>query len=759
MEKNIFAHSVLGKPTSYWQTLEDHLNGVASLCSSFAKKIKSEELGNLLGLSHDIGKESQDFQNYLLRENSLPCDFELANKYKSHAIPGARSISSLGLPGFATQILTNIICGHHMGLLNKTVSKKYKKDDPRFLLKYLDKNDYWEERDVKSSLSFAEKIKNIQDLPIKLEKGKRGFQSAFYTKMMYSCLVDADFLDTERFLDTKKYIKRAKYNTISKINKTFDDNMKSFIAKAKNTEINRYRNEMRCLVEDKANLPTGFFKLRSPTGGAKTYTVTSFALKHALHNNLERIIYCAPFTTIIEQNVKNIEKMIGRKDLIEHHSNSEFEYDEKHYRQKLDSENWDAPFVMTTVVQFFDSLFANKSSKSRKIHNIANSVIIFDEIQTIPPELLKPCLAVLNELQKNYNCSIVFCTASHPALDKDTLDFGIENAIELIEDYEKYFRLFKKRAEIKYVGVINDDTIQKEYIDKNNQILIILNSKRHVRELYKKAKEKNADGVYHLSAYMTPKHRSIKLQEIKDRLFLDKRCVVISTPLIEAGVDIDFPTVIRGICGIDNILQAAGRCNREGKRTGSITYVFTPDVMKYRNPVPDFSIRAEVALQIIQNEEDPYSQESIAKYFRLYYSKVKNKDKFDIMGMTDENKVLGKDGELNIQFEDIGRFSFISSPTRPVIIQFDDTSKNAVKTIKERIAKEESIGGLLRKLQRYMVQIYPQDFKKLTEIGSLEKIGREYNEVEVLKIEWTSLKYSDEIGLICDDETDEMMAI
>lgn len=306
-----------------------------------------------------------------------------------------------------------------------------------------------------------------------------------------------------------------------------------------------------------------------PTGGGKTVASLAFALKHAVEHNMDRVIYVIPYTSIIEQNAQIFREILGDDNVLENHCNVDYEGTEEFRPMQLASENWDKPVVVTTNVQFFESLFSNKSSKCRKLHNIANSVIIFDEAQMLPIDYLTPCLSMIQELVENYGTSVVLCTATQPALD----DFFVskEQIVELCPRLGEQFRFFE-RVTYQNIGSISKEGIT-ELLAKEQSVLCIVNTRKDAQELYHSLQ---GGGVYHLSTSMYPKHRKRVLKCVKERLSTKKKCILISTSLVEAGVDLDFSCVYREIAGIDSMIQAAGRCNREGKRTveESKVYIF-----------------------------------------------------------------------------------------------------------------------------------------------------------------------------------------
>ena len=408
--------------------------------------------------------------------------------------------------------------------------------------------------------------------PFKLTADRAGFSLAFFVRMIFSCLVDADFLDTEAFCAPEK----AQCRPISKttqlfieLKRRFDTHLADKTRDADPTAVNKLRKAILGQCREMAKRPSGFFSLTVPTGGGKTFSSLAFSLDHAVEHGFRRIVYAIPFTSIIEQNAKVFEQALGREHVLEHHCNykERDEPEEGVYerRRGLAAENWDAPVVVTTNVQFFESLYSNKPSRCRKLHNIAKSVIVLDEAQAIPTEYLEPCLAVLRELVEHYDCTVVLCTATQPALDdKSSLRMALSGVTEIIDDPAQLYQELS-RTEVKFIGNLSDDALIG-HLQAESRVLCILPTKSQTRAVFEQLG--GAEGLFHLSTNMYPEHRRQVLDEIRLCLKEEKPCRVISTSLVEAGVDLDFPVVYRAMAGLDSIAQAAGRCNREGKMEG-----------------------------------------------------------------------------------------------------------------------------------------------------------------------------------------------
>src|SRR5208337_3155069 len=416
------------------------------------------------------------------------------------------------------------------------------------------------------------------------------------------------------------------------------------------------------------SLPPGIFSLTVPTGGGKTLSSMAFALEHLRKNNLKRIFYIIPYTSIIEQNAKVFRDIFGSRNVLEHHSNFDpatietDDMDNGKEALRLSAENWDMPIVVTTNVQFFESLFSNKRSRCRKLHNLEKSVIILDEAQMLPTGYLKPCLAALSELVRNYGTTVILCTATQPKLG-DLLDESIRPR-EIMQSPDQLYNSFK-RVHVTDSGSLSDELLSARLRDRK-QVLCIVNTRKHAKKLFD-ALEKYGN-CYHLSARMCPVHRREKISEIKNLLKAGEDCRVISTQLIEAGVDIDFPVVYRTMTGIDSIAQAAGRCNREGKLPEGEVFVFK-STEPYGKATSWQNLVAEIGEMALAESGDPLSLSTVADYFgRLYRYKAEGGlDQKHILPLLEE-----RSHELAFPFEDVAdAFRIIEEGTKDLIIPYD----------------------------------------------------------------------------------------
>jgi len=705
-----------------YQCLIDHLLQTASLASKMALEFGCREWGNLAGLWHDIGKYSSEFQKRISATDGGNAHIEATGKV-DHSTAGAQHAAEMIKEKGFGKAIAYVIAGHHGGLPDgispdSCLRSRLKKIIP----------DY---SNCPKSILEPETLSSPLSLPFVPDYERTGVQFSLFIRMLYSCLVDGDFLDTEAFMDPKKGQYRGEYKSLPELGAVFFKNLEAMRKSAPLSPVNEKRELVlnQCLTA--ADREVGLFSLTVPTGGGKTLSSMAFALKHAAKHGLKRIIYVIPFTSIIEQNAEVFRSMVGDDSVLEHHSN--FEPEDEDHRSRLAAENWDAPIIVTTNVQFFESLFANRSSRCRKLHNMANSVIILDEVQTLPAPYLLPCLETLKELVAMYKVSVVLCSATQPAVQwRPDFQRGLDGVTEIVEDPQKLAHDLKRTA-VNVAGELPDAELANR-LAEYEQVLCIVNTRKHARELYGAIQPK--DGLIHLSALMCPVHRSQRLNEIRERLKDGRACRVVSTQLVEAGVDIDFPVVYRALAGIDSIAQAAGRCNREGGLDRGQVYAFFPEAGIPLGYLRQTSQTAESVMR--RFPEDILSLDAIEDYFRNYYwMKGDGLDEERILDMLHAGCQKG-----DFPFKTIAeKFRFIKDDTKPVIIPFDDTARSLISDLdycKYPMA-------LSRKLQKYTVSVYPHEYNRLLSSGSIElKAGL----FPVLK---DVLLYDKDLGLCVDD--------
>ena len=718
-----YAHSAqdeLGNllPYEHWQTLQSHSVNVGEMAEDFARVFGAQEIAYQTGKLHDLGKYSEPFNQRLHGGPSV-----------DHATAGAKiAVERWG--NVIGKLMAFCIAGHHAGLANGNGEGDNRRTlTQRLVLQFgadipaLD-NLWQQEIKLPETLSAP---------PLKADAHHPFFSYAFFTRMLYSCLVDADYLDTEAFYSNleNKAVERDGYPDLNALQHNFNQFINDFrrrIAQAseqteaekRNADLNRLRSEILEHAVEQAAQPQGLFTLTVPTGGGKTFTSMAFALEHAKQHDMRRVIYVIPFTSIIEQNAAEFRKAfgeLGEQAVLEHHStfdDGKLQNEATKDKLRLASENWDAPIVVTTAVQFFESLFADRSSRCRKLHNIAGSVIILDEAQMLPLNLLLPIMQAIKELAQNYRCSVVMCTATQPAVQAENGFYrGFENVREIAP---KPTALFDKlrRTTVQHIGTQTDaDLLAK--LAEHPQMLVIVNNRRHARSLYDQAK--HLDGTFHLTTLMCAKHRSQKLDDIRGRLKNGKPCCVIATSLIEAGVDVDFPLVMRAEAGLDSVAQAAGRCNREGKRPSenSFVWIFAPEE-QWKAP-PELATQAAVMrLTADSFSDDLLSTQAVTAYFTELYqlkgSELGNKKILKMHNDTGQS--------LDFPFQTIAdKFRMIESHMQPLIIPFDVEAENLISSLHHA----DHIGGLLRKLQPYTVQIPEKALAALYKARRIEPIN------------------------------------
>ncbi|MBZ9558377.1 MULTISPECIES: CRISPR-associated endonuclease Cas3'' [unclassified Modicisalibacter] len=733
-----YAHSLAGVPREAWQSLESHLVAVGELAAGRAERFGMAEAARVAGLLHDLGKYSHEFQQRLAG----------SPRRVDHSTAGA--VIARDRLGPLGTMLAYAIAGHHAGLANGRDPGERTPLQNRFeaVLPALDS--CWEEE-----LSLPGQL--IPPAHFTPRRDRGFFQYAFLTRMLFSCLVDADFIDTETFYVRHEHggsHARGGGPSLVDLRKALDRHLATFEA---DSDVNRLRAEILSHVRGQSDHPPGRFTLTVPTGGGKTLASLAFALDHAIAHGMDRVIYVIPFTSIVEQNAAVFRQALGEYGataVLEHHS----AFDAGAQRDRLDvdsrdklrrdSENWDVPIVVTTAVQFFESLFAAKTSRCRKLHNIARSVVILDEAQTMPLPLLRPSVAALDELALNYHTSVVLCTATQPALaetDDPARSFigGLRDVRELAPCPKRLYRQLE-RIKVRYIGTLEDNDLREEMLALE-QVLCIVNNRRHARALFEAIADQ--PGTYHLTTSMCAVHRRQMLAEIRQQLKDGRPCRVVSTSLIEAGVDVDFPRVLRAEAGLDSIAQAAGRCNREGKRNvaDSEVRIFATANEDWAPP-PELEQFAQVSREVLRNHgDDPLSLEAIDAYFRLLYWQQGNKalDRHDLLGLCEKGRLEGLPFETLEQ-----KFRMIENTQLAVIIPFDEPACDAIR----RLSHAESVGGIARELQRYTVQVPPQGFAALERAGAIAAIEQERFGEQFMVLINEDL-YDDRLGLDWNEPT------
>ena len=694
-----YAHSRKDAPRELWHPLQTHLQDVAELAGKFAEIFDSSNWGFNAGLLHDVGKAADAFQAYLMRENGLDdteYDVSGCNRVNHSSAGASLAEDRMNLPG---RILAYLIAGHHAGLPDW-----YPSDTG---LAALSSRLPEGRANLEKLSSFAEAIlSKIRPIKCPPTFVKRPENFHLWIRMLFSCLVDADFLDTEKFMDEERSGERGGFADIKNLLELFSRKMEDIERAAKSTPVNNARTEIRRACEQAARQRPGFFSLTVPTGGGKTLSSMAFALRHAVEHGQRRVIYVIPYTSIIEQTAKVFSGIFGRKNIIEHHCNLDPKNETR--RLGLAAENWDAPIIITTNVQFFESLYAAKSSRCRKLHNIAGSVVILDEAQLLPPELLKPCVDAMNQLVRNYRVTMVLSTATQPALP------GLDKPTEIIADpIELYRRL--KRTDIGFPESLEKPTTWEEIakeLQTHEQVLCVVNTRRDCHDLFKLMPE----GTVHLSALMCGEHRANVIEEIKSKLKMGQSVRVVSTQLVEAGVDMDFPVVYRALSGLSSIVQAAGRCNREGKlndegRLGKV-HVFVPP----KQSPPGLLRKGEDTTRELcaLPDMDPQQPETFTRYFESFYSRIN-----DMGSQFYDWLVKDANPDLYFQFRTAAKeFKLIDDQAqRPVIVRYGKSGKWL-----EKLRFVGPTREIMRGLQRYTINLPTRVAERMLTDGRLEEV-------------------------------------
>lgn len=719
------------------EPLEAHLREVSEMAARFAEPLGMAELAADIGLMHDLGKYSDAFQDRILRDGPKV----------DHSTAGAWELSSRGSWEGAYCVM-----GHHAGLPDGgAVNEGGTLGDRLHRAASGRLEDYSAYR---SELSVPEEVPHVSPtFPEAWGEKEQVFSCYFAARMLFSCLVDADYLCTERFMDGKAR-ETPGPDSLPVLRDRFERGLERFYPPSEGI------NEVRCSVLDAcleaSSLPAGVFSLTVPTGGGKTLAVTRFALNHAVRPGaqMRRVIYAVPYTSIIEQNAAVLREWLGPENVLEHHANFDFDSlgdDARAERLRLASENWDIPVVVTTNVQLFESLYAARTSRCRKLHNVAGSVIVLDEAQMLPLGQLRPCVHALAELVVNYGCTVVLCTATQPALNGFFSDLGL-GVTEIAPSPRALFSSLERVA-YDYLGQKTDEDLEG-LILAHDRILCVVDSRRQARALYDDLDREGVEGLFHLSTLMYPEHRRRVLAEIRERLSRDgARCRVVSTSLVEAGVDVDFPVVMRSISGVDSVIQAAGRCNREGRLERGVVRVFSPDgawslpgEVRRRSAVTRDVIREALGGDFSRIG----SLEAIEKYFTRLYAYSTSDGERD---MLDEKDVLSTLSELSM----VPRTEMPSIPFRTAAERFRMIDGASLTVIVPTGGNEEEVEALrgghatmadMRRLGQYAVGVYEGDIRSLFSAGAIEEVaeGTYLLVDESLYSEKTGLSLSPEMG-------------
>ncbi len=706
------------------QKNDEHTEGVASLASAFASEFGMAEWGRAIALLHDKGKESNAFQQHIRKNSGYDPAAQVTGDYH-HAFIGAKIASRL-YGKTAENLIVNPIYSHHSGLHDSGEMLDLGKNIPT---------------DIEQNVSKC----TLNNPPFKMESADFHHLS----RMLFSCLVDADFLDTESFMDADSYKLRGRGDSLQTLEARLDDYLAKLKEGSADTAVNKIRAQVQQCCLDSAKSSKGFYSLTVPTGGGKTLSSLLWAVKHALHNGQRRIIIAIPYTSIIVQTASILKSIFGEENVLEHHSNVDPEQikDEELRRQMaMAAENWDAPIIVTTNVQLFESMFGNWPSVCRKLHNIVNSVIILDEVQTLPMEFLQPIVDSLKTYQKLFGVSVLFTTASQPVLSgliegcNPKASFkGIDSIKEIIpSEYALHDKLRRVRLDINNEQQSYDEVA--EQLKKHDRVLCIVNTRRDAKEIFSRLPQEGV--TLHLSRMMCPRHVSETIARIKQALKDDDEPVirVVATQLVEAGVDIDFPVVYRQEIGLDSLLQAAGRCNREGRQEICTTHMFS---LASEHPLPPGMMTyANDARKSLCASSDWFAPETMTQYFKQLYCRIESFDEKDM------KQYLYKIKEIYFKTA-ANEFKLIDDKGISLVVTWGDSTK--------LIEEFKTCGpsySLMRKLGQYTVNVYERDFKALQSMGVVKEI---FDGVYVMEY---ARQYDQYLGLVTDNKlTDETFII
>ena len=702
------------------QLLIDHLQGVASKAGRFAERFGAEEWARLAGLWHDLGKYRPGFQRYIRDCADAHCETHVTPRDKTHSAAGALWALQTFSTNHVGRIFAYLIASHHAGLYDwQALKYRMEGDDARCelaeALEYAPKELF--EHDF-----FAPNLRTIPG-------GSAGFH--LWLRLLFSSLVDADYLDTELFMSDQKAAGRDGFPSLQELKENFDAYMLKLSQNAELTPVNLLRTDILIQCRDKAKLPPGIYTLTVPTGGGKTLSSMAFAFNHAVAHGQRRIIYAIPYTSIIEQTADVFRRIFGVDNFIEHHSNAESDPSREDHRTRLACENWEAPLVVTTNVQLFESIFASRTSRCRKLHNLVDSIIVLDEAQLLPTEFLQPIVDVLELLTTHYGVTLILCTATQPALSSPT-DFetkrnfrSLKNVIEIMSDPDGLYASLRRVK----VNLPRDLTTPREWDDiagdivQHDSVLAIVNTKASAFELWKRLPK----GTIHLSSLMCGQHRSDIIKHIRKTLEAKRKggneapLRVVSTQLIEAGVDVDFPVVYRALAGLDSIAQAAGRCNREGRALLGEVHVFVPPI----NPPRGLLRKGAETCKTVWygNEADPLALSLYPQYFDHLYASCD----LDQKQIGEDLKTVGSgDYAFALRLETVSKkFKLIDDgDTAALIVRYrgqkddDDTVDKLLGMVKN----EGPLRWLMRKLQRYTVTLYQRDVLRLLGQGDVMEL-------------------------------------
>jgi CRISPR-associated endonuclease/helicase Cas3 len=683
------AHSSISEGKNH--SLISHLSETANRARTFANEFGAGDIGYLAGLWHDLGKFSEEFQEYINRP--------IPPHGPDHSSAGAVFANSTGL-----YPLAYLIAGHHGGLpsyqdLKERIQRK--QDTLESVLRQV------------SGTSITLEPSTILGFPAFVQKGSYETQE-FFLRMLFSALVDADFLDTERYFYPEASLARGAVIPLDKLLAKFAEKQDRLSGTQSDT-VNQIRHQVYLKCIHAASEPPGLFRLIAPTGSGKTRSSMAFALHHAFKHGMNRIIVAIPYTSIIDQSAEVYREIFGEEAVLEHHSGIEWPDTDRNgfitpstqvVRARLASQNWDSPIVVTTTVQLFDSLFSNRPSRCRKLHNLTRSVLILDEVQMLPQGLLGPILDVIQDLGTNYGTSVVLCSATPPDFQQAAYMSKLVGVREVIREPLPLFNALRR---VGYEVHIRERWSWEEVAEEmrgTSQCMAVLNTRNNSLALMKAL---GVPDALHLSTLLCSAHRMAVLREVRHRLEAGIACRLVSTQVVEAGVDLDFPVVFRAVGPLDRIVQAAGRCNREGKldRLGRVI-VFQPESRD--TPPGEYRTGTEIAVALLRDEADLHDPSTHQAYFRK------------LAGSVDQDAKEIQERRRALDYPEVAkRFRLIDDDGIPVVVPYPSVGAVAPLLAKAQ-RPDTNLRELLRRLQPHLVSLRERQAQSLQEKGVIREV-------------------------------------
>lgn len=759
------------------QTVTEHSEETAQLARLFGSKILLDNMAELAGFLHDMGKWMNEFHQYLYRvviggERLSPyIDHSTAGaKYlyeKYYVNPSGRQLTNEQLAqNLVVEIVGMVILSHHSGLQD-FIGEDGQSD---FIRRVREKKlPYYEEvvRNFEQDSNNVTKVQrlvqdSVQEMLRVLDRIRelgRTFPCysfmlslSYIMKTVFSCLIDADRTNTRRYEEKDNSpLHNDVHSFFERSYRYLTDQLAEWGERQNESPIAELRNKLSIQCDDWADQPAGIYTLSIPTGGGKTFASLRYALKHALMQRKDRIIYVIPYTTILEQNAHAVRQIIrDEQQVLEHHGNVIDDYwlDHEpdyygrplHKKLQLARDNWDYPIIFTTMVQFLDTFYAKGTRKARRLHNLMNSVIIFDEVQSVPFQHYHLFNEAVNFLHYFGNSSILLCTATQPTVAQMRYPVRMSDRHEVIKDLHQVVDAFERVRfclDEKALGGMDQkelaDYVHRLY-DQHQQMLVILNTKKSVQQLFEAIISRGADHVYHLSTLMCPAHRTTILDEVRERLREGERVLCISTQLIEAGVDISFRAVVRAVAGLDSIAQAAGRCNRHGEDHYGYVYLVNVSDENLKQ-LPEIRCGKEVTLDNILNDPEYRARllhpEAVKRFYQFYYHQLRQMNRMthprlqrELIELIDDNRKYKEYQKtfMPAMYKTLeSHFQAIDSPTTTVLVPYD-RGQEIIAELNEEMTDLSRFSRLIREAQAYSINVYEQTLRELSQAGLVHEL-------------------------------------